>query len=343
MSLDPPPYPMTELDPKRLAARLRAHSQPSPRRSLTQLAITGLAFAGTWVIMWLTAAQAYWFSLLLAPVVAGLMVRLFVIQHDCGHGSFFLRRRTNNWVGRVLGVLTLTPYDYWRRAHARHHATSGNLDRRGIGDVTTLTVAEYTALGRGRRFAYWLYRHPLVMFGIGPTYLFLIRHRWPRDIPVVASGLWPSLMATNLAIGAMAAGMALVIGPLTLLKVQLPIVLLASSMGVWLFYVQHQFEQGRWAREGEWDHGAAALHGSSYYRLPGVLRWLTANIGLHHVHHLASRVPNYRLEECLEALPELRRVGVLSLWESLATVRLSLWDENSRRLVSFRDARRLRG
>ena len=329
-----------DLDLRRLTARLREYRTPSLRRSLTQLAITAAGFAATWALMWAAAAQAYWLSLLLAPLAAALLVRLFVIQHDCGHGSYFHARQTNDWVGRALGVVTLTPYDYWRGAHATHHASSGNLDRRGVGDITTLTLAEYRDLGPWRRLAYRLYRHPLILFGVGPTYLFLVQHRWPPDRQAGTAWLRTSLMATNLAILAAFLGLALLVGPLTLLKLQLPVVLLASSLGVWLFYVQHQFERAHWARDGEWVHARAALHGSSYYALPGALRWLTADIGLHHIHHMCSRVPNYRLRECLDALPELREVGRLGIWQSLRTIRLTLWDEDAGRLISFRDARR---
>ncbi len=332
----------TGLDPRALAVRLKAHAIPSNRRSILQLAITCGAFAALWSIMWLAADQAYVLSLLLAPPAAGLMVRLFIIQHDCGHGSYFTTRRANDLVGRVISVLTLTPYDYWRRVHAVHHATSGNLARRGIGDITTLTVAEYAMLGRWRRSAYRLYRHPLILFGLGPIYHFVIKHRWPRELPVLKSGLWASLMLTNVAIVAVMIAMAVAIGPLTLLKLQLPVVLLASSMGVWLFFVQHQFDNGRWWRDGEWEQAKAALHGSSYYRLPRMLQWLTASIGLHHVHHLCSKVPNYRLQECLEAVPELKLVGRLTLPESLRAVRLTLWDEEAGRMVSFLDAGRRR-
>jgi acyl-lipid omega-6 desaturase (Delta-12 desaturase) len=327
------------LDARSLATRLRAFAKPSHRRSLLQLTVTATAFVVLWFAMWAYADDAYVVSLLLSMPAAALMVRLFVIQHDCGHGSYFRARWANDLIGRLIGIVTLTPYDYWRRAHAMHHATSGDLSRRGIGDITTLTVSEYRGLGRWRRLAYRLYRHPLVLFGIGPAYLFLVKHRWPRELPILKSGLWPSLMLTNASIVAVAAGLALAIGPLALLKLQLPIVLLASSMGVWLFFVQHQFGGGGWWRGDDWSHAEAALHGSSYYRLPRPLQWLTANIGLHHVHHLCSRVPNYRLQECLDAVPDLKLVGRVTLMDSLRSVRLSLWDEEAGCLVGFREAR----
>jgi omega-6 fatty acid desaturase (delta-12 desaturase) len=262
-----------------------------------------------------------------------------MIQHDCGHGSFFRQRLANDWVGRVLGVVTLTPYDFWRQSHAAHHATSGNLDRRGVGDVDTLTVEEYRALPFWRRLGYRLYRHPVVMFGIGPTYLFVLRHRLPIGQMRAGWRPWISVMATNLGIAAIAFVLIWLIGLGAFLLVHLPIMLLAASIGVWLFYVQHQFEGTSWDNDDEWSIQNAALHGSSFYDLPAVLRWFTANIGMHHVHHLSSRIPYYRLPRALRDHPELGNMSKLTLLESFRCVRLALWDENRRRLVSFREAR----
>ena len=270
---------------------------------------------------------------------AGFLLRLFMIQHDCGHGAFFSRRRTNDWVGRVIGVFTLTPYDYWRRTHAIHHTTSGNLDPRGIGDVDTLTVGEYRARSRWDRLKYRLYRHPLVMFGIGPAYLFFLQHRLPVGLMSDGWQPWLSAMATNAAIGLIVGALIWFIGAMALVVVYLPALLLAASMGVWLFYVQHQFGEMTWSEGESWSLHEAALHGSSHYDLPMVLRWLTANIGIHHVHHLCSRIPYYRLPQVLRDHPELGAIGRLTLRESLWCVRLALWDEKQNRLVSFRDAR----
>lgn len=328
-------------DATNLVARIKQHAKPSRKRSIPQLAITFGAFLTFWLAMRFSLDHAYALTLLLAVPTAGFMVRLFIIQHDCGHGSYFQSRRANDLVGRVLGLLTLTPYDYWRRAHAVHHASSSNLDQRGIGDITTLTVGEYEALGRWRRLAYRLYRHPLVLFGIGPAYLFIVKHRWPLELPILRSGLWVGLLATNLAILAIVVALALAVGPIAFLKLQLPIVLTASSMGVWLFFVQHQFAATSWWRAGEWQFQEAALHGSSYYCLPKALQWLTANIGVHHVHHLCSKVPNYRLQECLTEIPEMRQVGRVTLLDSLKCARLALWDEDAGRMIGFRDLRRL--
>lgn len=292
-----------------------------------------------WGLTWAALDSGYGAGLVLALPAAGLLVRLFMIQHDCGHGAFFRRRRANDWVGRVIGVLTVTPYDCWRRSHALHHAGSGNLDSRGIGDIDTLTVDEFRALTPARRLAYRIYRHPAVMFGIGPTYQFLLRHRLPLGLMRSGWRPWASAMATNAGMLLLAGLMMAWVGVVPFLWVQLPVMVLAASIGVWLFYVQHQFEDALWERGGDWSFHRAALHGSSHYDLPRVLRWFTANIGLHHVHHLSSRIPFYRLPDVLRDRPELRDVGRLTLWQSLGAVRLVLWDEQKRRLISFREAR----
>jgi omega-6 fatty acid desaturase (delta-12 desaturase) len=317
----------------RLLARYR---DPSFRRSATEIAITAIPLAGLWASMWALMHVSYGLSLVLAIPAAGFLVRLFMIQHDCGHGSFFRNRAINDWVGRVIGVVTLTPYDYWKRTHAAHHASSGNLDRRGIGDVNTITVREYLAMNWRGRLGYRLYRHPAVMFGLGPTYLFILQHRAPLGLMRGAGwNPWVSTMATNAGIALAAAGLMWLIGVGPFLLIHLPIAILAASIGVWLFYVQHQFEETTWAHEPIWSHPDAALHGSSHYDLPLVLRWLTANIGVHHVHHLNSRIPYYRLGEVLRNHPELAGVGRLTLWQSLRCIRFALWDESARRLISF--------
>jgi omega-6 fatty acid desaturase (delta-12 desaturase) len=319
---------------------LTRYRVPSLARSIIEIAITAGPLAFLWFLMWEALDLGYWLCLLLAVPAAGFLVRLFMIQHDCGHGAFFHRRSTNDWVGRVLGVLTLTPYDFWRRTHAVHHSTSGNLDRRGMGDIDTLTVDEYRTRSRWGRLCYRAYRHPFVMFGVGPAYLFIVQHRLPVGLMRSGWQPWVSTMATNAAIAVLAAGMIWLVGVGPFLLVHLPIMLLAASIGVWLFYVQHQFENTAWAHDGAWNLQEAALHGSSHYALPGVLRWFTANIGVHHVHHLCSRIPCYRLPRVLRDHPGLGGIGRLTLLQSLSCVRLVLWDETRKRLVSFRDARR---
>ena len=290
--------------------------------------------------MWAALELGYLLTLILAVPAAGFLVRLFMIQHDCGHGALFRNRSTNDWVGRVIGTLTLTPYDFWRRTHNIHHASSGNLQQRGIGDIETLTVREYLALPRWRRLRYRLYRHPFVMFGLGPAYLFLVQHRLPVGLMRKGWRPWASAMATNVTITLLVVTMVLLVGLRPFLLVHLPITLIAAAIGVWLFYVQHQFEDTSWADASAWRLHDAALHGSSHYDLPAVLRWFTANIGIHHVHHLCSRIPFYRLPQVLRDHPELAKVGRITLFDSLSCVRLALWDEDRRRLISIDALRR---
>ncbi len=323
---------------------LMRYREPSGARSLIELGITFAPLVALWVLMWASYYFGFWWlTLLLAVPAAGFLVRLFMIQHDCGHGAFFRHRLANDWIGRALGVLTLTPYDFWKRTHAIHHATSGNLERRGIGDVDTLTVREYLALSRWRRLMYRFYRHPAVMFGLGPAYLFVLRHRLPFGLMRCGWQPWLSTMGTNLAIAVIVATLMWLVGIGPFLLVHGPIMLLAAAMGVWLFYVQHQFEHTVWDHDESWNLHEAALHGSSYYVLPGILRWFTANIGVHHVHHLCSRIPYYRLPRVLHEHPELRDIGQLTLWQSIKCVRLVLWDESRKKLISFREMRRMQG
>ena len=326
-------------DPRALLKEVAPFRQPDHGRSLIELAITAAPFALLWMATWWTLASGHALGLLLALPAGAFLLRLFLIQHDCGHGAFFRRQTSNDWLGRVLGIFTMTPYDYWRRSHAIHHASTGNLDARGVGDVDTLTVSEFRALGRTRRWLYRVYRHPIVLFGIGPAYLFLLRHRLPIGMMRKGWRPWLSAMGTNAGIAAFASLLIWAMGLKLFLLVHLPITLVAASLGVWFFYVQHQFEQTHWDRDDDWSFHAAALHGSSHYDLPPVLRWFTANVGVHHVHHLAGRIPFYRLQEVLREVPVLANISRVTLRESFATVRLVLWDEQQRRLVSFAEAR----
>jgi omega-6 fatty acid desaturase (delta-12 desaturase) len=316
---------------------LSRYRQPDRRRSAFELAVTIVPFVALWVLAAVSVHFGFWWGLILIVPAAGFLLRLFMIQHDCGHGAFFAIRRADDWTGRALGVLTLTPYDYWRGAHATHHASAGNLDERGVGDIETLTVAEYRALSRLGRLRYRLYRHPLVMFVVGPIYLFILKHRWPFETFRVAGMPWLSTMLTNLAIAALSATLIWLAGITPFLAVHLPIVVLAGAAGIWLFYVQHQFEDTHWADKSTWDFQRSALHGSSHYELPKFLQWLTGNIGIHHVHHLSSRVPFYRLPEVLRDHPELADIGRITIMDSFRAVKLVLWDERKQRLVSFRE------
>ena len=319
--------------------RLAPYKEPDPKRSVWQLVNAVALFAGAWGLMYVSLRVGYWLTLLLAVPTAFFLIRLFIIQHDCGHGAFFRSSRVADVVGSILGVLTLTPYHYWRKTHALHHATSGNLEHRGFGDITTLTVDEYLARSPWRRFAYRVYRHPVVLFGVGAVLHFFVRHRLTVGVPRGWTRERRSILYTNAALVlAVLAGMAAV-GPVPFLMVQLPITLISCSTGVWLFYVQHQFEPTYWEHADRWLYHEAALEGSSYYDLPPVLRWFTGNIGLHHVHHLNARIPNYRLQEAFAAHPELQRVTRLTLRSSLKCLSLALWDERAQRLVAFREAR----
>ncbi len=338
MNQAPSPILRAMPNPQALARMLAPYRKPSGARGVFEIVVTAIPFAALWTLMWLSLDVGYWLTLLLAVPAAGLLVRLFMVEHDCGHGAFFRLRRTNDWVGRAIGVLTLTPYDYWQHSHALHHASSGNLDRRGIGDIEMLTVREYLALSRWHRLRYRLYRHPIVMFGAGPAYLFILRHRLPIGMMRAGWQPWVSTMATNVAIVALVAAMIGLVGLGPFLLVHLPITILAASVGVWLFYVQHQFEDTFWAHEARWNFHEAAFYGSSHYDLPVVLRWFTANIGVHHVHHLCSRIPYYRLPRVMRDHPQLAAARRLTLLDSLRCVRKALWDEESHQLVAFRDA-----
>ncbi len=319
---------------------LRGYRDVDHGRSLVEMALTLIPFVLLWVAMLASLQVSYGLTLLLAVPTAGFLVRLFMIQHDCGHGSFFRSRKINDWVGRCLGVLTLTPYSHWRESHAIHHATSGKLDQRGIGDIDTLTVAEYRGLSWWGRLRYRLYRHPAVMFGAGPAYVFLLQNRVPTGRFWSEPRAWASALGTNAGIAAAALGVIWFVGVTPFLMVHLPVTLLAASIGVWLFFVQHQFEDTYWDWKPEWNHHDAALHGSSHYVLPAWLQWMTANIGIHHVHHLCSAIPFYRLPTVLNEHPALADAGRLTLVDSLRCVRLTLWDEAERRLISFDDFRR---
>lgn len=322
-------------------ARLAAYRTPRTWRSVAELAVTTAPLLALWgAALWLAELGRWWAALPVAVVASLFVLRLFVIQHDCGHGAFFKSRALNDWVGRVLGVFTLTPYAYWRDSHAIHHATSGDLDRRDVGALETRTVAEYRAMPRLQRLAYRVLRHPLTLFGFAPAFVYFVQQRVPVGLMRRGWKPWVSTLGSSVATGAVAAGFAVLFGWAPALIVPAVSVLLAATVGIWLFYVQHQYEGVRWSRSAEWKPQAAALHGSSHYVLPGWLAWFTANIGVHHVHHLQSRIPCYRLPEVLRDHPELNAMSRLTVRESLRCVKLALWDEDAGRMVSFREANR---
>ncbi|MDN5785787.1 fatty acid desaturase [Pseudorhodobacter sp.] len=317
---------------------LAKYRDPNPARSVFELAVT----LGPFLLIWTVAIWVLQYSAIAALVLGAInglfLVRLFCIQHDCGHASFFTNRPLSDWIGRSLGVLTLTPYHVWRRQHAIHHSASGNLDLRGIGDVTTLTVEEYLARSRFGRFMYRIYRSPLTLFVIGPAYIFLIQNRIPYGLMKSGASFWLSCMGTNLTLLVGMVALVYFGGWAPLFLVVLPSWIVAASTGVWLFYVQHQFEDTHWRKAEDWQLHEAALEGSSHYVLPRPLQWLSANIGIHHVHHLYSRIPFYRLTEVIRDHPILAESQRMTIGQSISCARLHLWDESQKKLLSFRRA-----
>lgn len=324
---------------RRLAAHCNRYRGSDPRRAVTQLLTTVLPLIGLIAAMFATVRTSYWLTLLLAIPAGGLVVRAFIIQHDCGHGSFFSSRRLNDFTGRCMSVLTMTPYGLWRREHAQHHATSGNLDKRGAGDIDTLTVKEYLALPTFGKIRYRIYRNPLFLFGIGVPAYFLLLQRLPWIHALSARDSWRSVVGLNLALVAIYGPLIYFFGASDVLLIAVPMIHLASAAGGWLFFIQHQFEETTWEKAEGWDFQVAALLGSSFYDLPKLINWFTGNIGLHHIHHLNSMIPNYKLHACLNASPELKAINRLTLMDSFKCARLKLWDEDQQKLVGFGDIR----
>jgi omega-6 fatty acid desaturase (delta-12 desaturase) len=322
---------------KQIVAR---YQRPSTGRGVWQIVNTMVPYLMLWGLMYYTARVSWWLTVPLAALAGAFLIRIFIIFHDCGHGSFFKSRAANHIVGAITGTLTFTPYYHWWWEHAIHHSAAGDLDRRGTGDIWTLTVQEYLESSRWKRFAYRLARNPLVLFVVAPLFLFLILQRVPS--PKAPARERYSVIWTNLALAALVTGLIFLFGLKAYLIIQLTILLTGSSTGVWLFYVQHQFEGVYWERGEDWDYVTAAIKGSSYYKLPRLLQWFSGNIGFHHIHHLSPRIPNYNLERCHRAEPLFQTVKPITFWSSFKSLTFRLWDEKSRKLVDFRAAKRRR-
>ena len=308
------------------------YARPDIRRSLWMVVNTMVPFFTLWYLMIRSVEISYWLTLLLAFPTAGFMMRTFIIFHDCGHGSFFKSQRANDILGIITGLINFTPYYAWRREHAIHHATAGDLDRRGIGDVYTMTVREYIGAPWWKRVGYRIFRNPIAMFLFGPVFMFGFIHRLPKSIHgrrELASVWW-----TNAALAVIVGGLCWLIGWQTFLLVQLPVLMIGGGAGVWMFYVQHNFDPTYWERQDEWEFAKAGLDGSSFYKLPAILNWFTGNIGFHHIHHLSPKIPNYKLPECHEANPMLQ-VKPMTLLFSLKSLRLRLWDEDRGMMVGW--------
>jgi omega-6 fatty acid desaturase (delta-12 desaturase) len=316
---------------------LSAYAQPRLGRSLLELATSVVPYLGLTVVMYLTLGVSALLTLALAVPTAGFLVRTFVVFHDCAHGSLFASKRANNYVGRVMGLLILAPFRRWRHDHAVHHATSGDIERRGVGDVITLTVEEYQSRSRRGRLAYRLIRNPVVMFGLGPVIAMIVGPRVPTRAQ--RPRLRHSVVGTDVALVVVVGALCWLIGWKSFVAIWAPAALLAGSVGIWLFYVQHQFEDAYWQSSADWSYAEAALQGSSYLRMPRLLQFFTGNIGLHHVHHLNARIPNYNLQRAHDENPALQDVPTISLCDGIRAVRLKLWDGRRRKLVTFAQAR----
>lgn len=310
-------------------------------KSMWQFINSFIPFCLTWVLMYYSLDISYFLTILLSLFASGFIMRIFIIQHDCGHGSFFSSRKANDYLGMFCSVLTFTPYHYWRKSHAIHHAAVGKLDERGIGDVYTLTVDEYLARNKWGRLRYRLYRNPLILFMVIPPVLFLFLYRFPISKLAAMKSLHTTVYLTNLAIAFIAGTIIFFIGIKAFLLIQVPIIIFSLCVGTWFFYVQHQFEDTYWNDEEDWDYTEAALKGSSYYKLPRVLQWFTGNIGFHHIHHLSPRIPNYKLEKCHRENPLFQNGSVLTLRSSMRSLFLNLWDKNRKKLISFGDLKKL--
>lgn len=311
------------------------YTRPDKGKSILQILNSVIPYFLTWYLMYRGLEYSYLVTLALVIPASGFLVRIFIIFHDCGHSSFFRSSRANKITGIITGILTFTPYNYWHQSHAYHHATAGNLDKRGKGDITTLTVEEYLNASKKGRLSYRLYRHPLVLLLLGPIWQVFISNRFTNKGMKPAEKM--NIYITNIGIFALAAGLSLLTGFKNFLMIQLPIIYLAQMLGIWLFYVQHQYKDVIWERNQSWDYKKAAFNGCSFLKLPPLLQWFTGNIGFHHIHHLSPRIPNYRLKECYEENEMFREIKPVTIMEGIKALNLGLWDEKRRRLIGFRE------
>lgn len=327
-------------DQKAVIAQLKKQVAPyeviDTKASITQIVNTLVPLAVLWYLTYLSLSVSWWLTVPLIALTAGFVIRTFILFHDCCHQSFFKSRKANDILGTITGVLTMVPYRQWKHDHTVHHATSGNLDKRGTGDMWVLTVEEYMEAPWWKKFAYRFYRHPLVTFGLGPIAIFMIKYRFNRRGPIKRQERLNTYL-TNVLIVLLYAALAWAIGWQSFLMIQIPIFFLSGMLGIWLFYVQHQFEETYFEHDEEWSYVKAAVEGSSYYKLPKVLQWITGNIGFHHVHHLSPRVPNYNLEKAHESTPPLQKATTITIRSSLKAIRFRLWDEEGKQFISFRE------
>jgi len=312
------------------------YTHPDLKKSIWQICNSVIPYIFMWYLMYRSLEYSYWITLILAVVASGFLIRIFIIFHDCGHRSFFVSKRANEVVGMIMGIIAFTPYYKWHHQHAVHHATSGNLDKRGVGDVWTMTLEEYQKSSKKERFMYRAFRNPFIMFILGPVLVVLIQNRIASKEMTKPERL--NVYFTNAIILAIAGLISLLIGLKAYLLIQLPIILIGHSLGIWLFYVQHQFDDVSWERNSEWDYKNSAITGSSFLKLPAVLKWFTGNIGFHHVHHLSSRIPNYYLEKCHNENEIFRNIKPIVFFSTFKTLNLGLWDEKNRQMISFRKA-----
>jgi len=317
------------------------YNKPKLSRSIWQLINSLGAYLLLWVLMVQTLKISFWLTLPLIIIAAGLLVRVFIIFHDCGHGSFFQSKKLNTIVGKICGIMAFTPYNGWTDNHRIHHQTVGNLDKRGVGDVWTLTVKEYQEMKPGKRFIYGLFRHPIMMLFIGGPIWMVIASRISTKDQTRKQRL--NVYLTNVIIAALAVGTSLLIGWKEFLLIQGPVIYLATIAGIYLFYLQHQYDDVIWCRTEEWDYKKMALEGSSFFNLPVILRWFSGNIGYHHIHHLGPTIPNYNLVKCHNENPDLQEVNPISFFNSLNSLKLRLWDEENQKIISFRELRKITG